>query len=123
MEPAFYLQSPLVAALILGLALIDRPVIGVLNQRLLVLLGESSYALYLIHVPLAHLALIAGYDRPKGWIPVVAALLLSVLIFKFYEEPMRRRIKAHFAKRAAQPEGGYAERTPIVDANLPSRPA
>lgn len=122
-EPAFYLQSPLVAALILGLALINKPVIGVLNQRLLVLLGEASYALYLVHVPLAHLALIAGYDRSKGWIPVVAALLLSVVIFKFYEEPMRKHIKARFAKRAAPPEGGYAECAPIIDANPPSRPA
>jgi peptidoglycan/LPS O-acetylase OafA/YrhL len=59
-SPACYLGSPVFAALELGLLLLERPVIGFLNQRWLVRLGEASYSFYLIHVPLAHLAFIAG---------------------------------------------------------------
>lgn len=95
-SPAFYLESPLFAALILGLALMDRPVINLLNQRALVRLGEASYSLYLIHVPIAYLAYIAGFRQSNGWIAMLFAVLASLLIFRFYEEPMRKRIRARF---------------------------
>ncbi|AME26376.1 MULTISPECIES: acyltransferase family protein [Burkholderiaceae] len=99
-SPAFYLASPLFAALILGLALMDRPVINFLNQRILIKLGEASYSLYLIHVPIAYLAYIAGFRQSNGWLAVVFAVAASVVIFRFYEEPMRKRIRAGFSHAA-----------------------
>ncbi|MFP3565348.1 acyltransferase family protein [Paraburkholderia sp. SIMBA_030] len=96
-SPAYYLESPFFAALILGLVLLERPVIGLLNQRWLVLLGEASYSLYLIHVPLAHLAHIAGFGQSNGWIAMLFVIGLSAVIFKYFEEPMRRRIRARLS--------------------------
>ena len=96
-SPAYYLESPFFAALILGLVLLERPVIGILIQRWLVRLGEASYSLYLIHVPLAHLAFIAGFRQTNGWIAMLFAICLSVVIFQYFEEPMRRRIRARLS--------------------------
>ena len=56
-RPLSFLDAPCFAALILGLALMERPVLGVLSWRRLVRLGEASYSLYLTHLPLALLAL------------------------------------------------------------------
>jgi peptidoglycan/LPS O-acetylase OafA/YrhL len=92
-KPAYYLESPFFAVLILGLALLERPVLGLLNTRPLVVLGEASFSLYLIHVPLAHLAHIAGLHRDNGWVALLVAVGLSVLVFRHFEEPMRKRIR------------------------------
>jgi peptidoglycan/LPS O-acetylase OafA/YrhL len=99
--PAFYLQSPFFAMLILGLALLERPIIGVLNARWLVRLGEASYSLYLLHVPIAYIALLAGFDRADGWIVLPLSVWFSIIVFHFYEEPMRRAIRARLARRGA----------------------
>jgi peptidoglycan/LPS O-acetylase OafA/YrhL len=96
-SPAFYLASPWFAALILGLALLERPVINVLNQRIFIRLGEASYSLYLIHVPIAYLAYIAGFRQSNGWIAMLFAIVASLLIFTLYEEPMRKRIRTRFS--------------------------
>lgn len=96
-SPGFYLQSPFFAMLILGLALMERPLIGVLNLRWLVRLGEASYSLYLIHVPIAYIALLAGFDRSNGWMVLVFAIWTSIVVFGFYEEPMRRAIRARLS--------------------------
>jgi len=95
-RPAYYLQYPLSAALILGLALLERPVLGVLHRRPLVLLGEASFSLYLIHVPLAHIAQIAGIRQSDGWIVLLLAIGLSILVFRCIEEPMRKMIRLRF---------------------------
>ncbi|WP_260444721.1 acyltransferase [Burkholderia sp. Bp8986] len=100
-RPAYYLQSPLFAALILGLALIKRPVLGMLHRRSLVLLGEASFSLYLIHVPIAHNAQIAGVHKNHGWIILLMAIGLSILVFRYFEEPMRKLIRRGFADRPA----------------------
>jgi peptidoglycan/LPS O-acetylase OafA/YrhL len=92
--PVFYLQAPFFAILILGLALMERPVVGILNARWLVRLGEASYSLYLVHLPILLLAILAGFDSGNGWIAIVFAVAFSVVVFQFYEEPMRRFIRA-----------------------------
>jgi len=92
-RPAYYLESPFFTALILGLALLKRPVLGLLNRRPLILLGEASFSLYLIHIPLAHWAHIAGLHRNNGWIALLLAMCLSIAIYLYFEEPMRRLIR------------------------------
>ncbi len=96
-SPSFFLEAPFFAALILGLALLERPVVGILSWRPLVRLGEASYSLYLTHMPIALWSLMIGFGRSNGWIVIVFCVLVSLLCFKFYEEPMRKRIKARFA--------------------------
>jgi peptidoglycan/LPS O-acetylase OafA/YrhL len=113
-EPVFYLEAPFFAMLILGLALLERPVLGLLNARWLVRLGEASYSLYLIHVPLAYLALLAGFDRGNGWIVLGFAIWFSIAVFRFYEEPMRRAIRARLSGRAQADRPAFAE--PRADA-------
>ena len=111
--PVFYPQSPFFATLILGLALLERPVIGLLNQRWLVRFGEASYALFLIHVPLAYLAWLVGFRASNGWIPLTFTLLFSVIVFTYFEEPMRRRIRARFRSKPPVPASVVAETVPV----------
>lgn len=110
----FYLQGPFFATLILGLALLQRPVLGLLNQRWLVRLGEASYALFMIHVPLAYLAWLSGFRAGHGWIPLAFTLLFSVVVFTYFEEPMRRRIRARF-RRASREEAPLAPTFAPID--------
>jgi peptidoglycan/LPS O-acetylase OafA/YrhL len=107
--PVFYPQSPFFATLILGLALLERPVLGVLNQRWLVRAGEASYALFLIHLPLAYLAWLAGFRANNGWIPLAFTLLFSIVVFAYFEEPMRRRIRARFRSKPLVPAAVVAD--------------
>lgn len=100
-QPAYFLEAPFFAALILGLALLERPVIGsgLLNWRPLVRLGEASYSLYLIHLPIALLSLMLGFNASNGWTVIVFCVVASLACFTFYEEPMRKRIKSRFAQK------------------------
>ncbi|WP_044042364.1 acyltransferase family protein [Caballeronia insecticola] len=100
-SPVFYVEAPFFALLILGLALLERPVLGLLNARVLVRLGEASYSLYLIHVPIAYIALLAGFDRANGWMVLAFAIWASVAVFRFYEEPMRRAIRTRLTGASA----------------------
>ncbi|CAE6906012.1 acyltransferase family protein [Paraburkholderia domus] len=109
----FYLQGPFFASLILGLALLERPVLGLLNQRWLVRLGEASYALFLIHVPLAYLAWLMGFRASNGWMPLAVTLIFSVVMFRNFEEPMRRHIRARFSNPARGLERVPPEALPV----------
>ncbi len=81
-----------------------------LSHPLLLLLGESSYALYLLHVPLRDTtrALVNRVDAlqqlPQALIFVTflfLSVLASVLTFKYLEAPARRRINAWERAREA----------------------
>ncbi|SMG57969.1 acyltransferase family protein [Paraburkholderia susongensis] len=102
LAPSFFLDAPWFAALILGLALMERPVLGILSWRPLVRLGHASYSLYLTHLPIALLALTLGFGQSNGWIVIVFCVVVSLVCFKLYEEPMRRRVRTHFVKQSAR---------------------
>ena len=86
---------------------------GALSQALanagwLVLLGDASFALYLVHLPVIHgfLALDDARDTPWPVLPLagamtLSAVALSVLVFKAIETPLlrgsRRAIRRAFA--------------------------
>ena len=116
--PSFFLDAPCFAALILGLALTERPVLGILSWRPLVRLGHASYSLYLTHLPIALLALMLGFGRSNGWMVIVFCILVSLLCFRLYEEPMRRRVKARFTSmRARLPASEPGLNLPPLDGN------
>jgi peptidoglycan/LPS O-acetylase OafA/YrhL len=110
LEPAYYLLSPCFALLIAGLAVQKRPAWGLLSMRPLVLLGEASFSLYLIHVPLMHLAAISGMDHNSGLTLLFALVLSSVIVFCMIERPVRATLVRRLTHRAA------AEHSPAITA-------
>jgi peptidoglycan/LPS O-acetylase OafA/YrhL len=91
------LLAPAFAALVLGLALQPRWS-AVLEWRGLVLLGESSYALYLVHSFIVGMWLFAG--TPPGTptpVRAVGGVLTSLVValsaYRFIEEPARRWLR------------------------------
>lgn len=111
------LLAPLFGLLILGLAHGRRA--GLLTSRPLVLLGEASYSVYILHVPigwgLIALAWFAGFGdtatplefpRPMPGIPFLLAyiailLAVSTLSFLYLETPARGWIRRALSRRSA----------------------
>ncbi len=101
------LLAPVFGWLILTLARPDSTAARVLAWRPLVLLGEASYSLYIVHMPLAmwyaSLAKRLFEGARPGWdFPLYLALSvgLSLLLYRLVELPARRVVRAYFARRA-----------------------
>jgi peptidoglycan/LPS O-acetylase OafA/YrhL len=87
--------SPAFAAIIFGLALQPRWV-RALDARWLVLLGEASYSLYLLHSFVILLAFNLFTGLPAGLrviFAVAAAIGAALLCFTLIERPARRRLR------------------------------
>jgi len=91
------LLAPAFAAIVYGLAL--RPKWGrFLENRLLVLFGDASYSLYLLHSMIMGIYFHnqAGQLVHKTFLGVLVFVLLmlaiSVLVYRFIEEPARRKL-------------------------------
>ncbi len=96
--PAFYLMSPVFAVLIVSIALSQRT-LPFLALPSVVLLGEASYSLYIIHIPLMRFCLMAHFNQAMGVVAAIATILLSIVTFRFYEEPLRIKIRAAEKRR------------------------
>lgn len=91
------LYAPLCALIILGAASTTTS-----PPRFFVLLGDASYGLYLLHVPLL-LWIIGIAERSTGRkileeadlaaIAVAAVVVVSVVVFNVFEDPLRRRLR------------------------------
>lgn len=91
------LLAPAFAAIVYGFAL--RPQWGsILENRVLMLLGDASYSLYLLHVTIMFnfFRKTTGELRYSGPLAVLMYLLLacsiSALVYRFIEEPARRKL-------------------------------
>jgi peptidoglycan/LPS O-acetylase OafA/YrhL len=103
------LLAPLFALLVLALAAGADPLARLLARPLPRLLGEASFALYILHLPLWMFLLAA--DKRLGWhllpsLPVLAAfgagaVAVSVLVLRGVEEPARRWLRRRWAGHAA----------------------
>lgn len=100
------LLSPLFCATILGLSKARDPVQRFFSNRWVSLLGESSYALYILHFPFLVLLNSAshriGYPiEGYTWLSVYLSLsvALSVVAHLLIERPARDRIRNFFASR------------------------
>ena len=92
------LLSPAFAAIIYGIAL-HSPWTSILENRMLVLFGDASYSMYLIHAnivfSLFHTA--KGEVRNASFTGLALCLgivlAISILIYRLIEEPARRRLR------------------------------
>ena len=92
------LLSPAFAAIIYGVALGPRWS-SLLENRLLVLLGDASYSMYLIHSYIVFNV----FHNAKGDVRnanfsglalcTVIALAFAILVYRFIEEPARRKLR------------------------------
>lgn len=100
------LFTPLLGLLIFALACGQGPLAAALSTRPMVALGEASYALYLLHVPMWHwLAHLGGRTTdPAGYSAAYCALYLVLIIaaalavFRLVETPARHAIKGAYGK-------------------------
>ena len=92
------LLSPAFAAIIYGVALRPRWV-SLLESRALVLFGDASYSMYLIHANIVF----SVFHTSKGEVRnasfaglslcLAIVLAFSILIYRFIEEPARRKLR------------------------------
>lgn len=90
-RPVYFLLSPLFAVLIVCVGLLGS---RIMEHRLVVLLGESSFALYILHVPMGNLLRVFNAPESNGVTHVLGVILMSVLVFRYYEEPMRKALRS-----------------------------
>jgi len=110
------LLLPVHAALIIGLGLGGGPLPRALGTQTMLLLGQSSYALYLVHGPLKSIWLVAGarWGLPLvgyGWFALYAivSVAASVGIFLGVEEPARRWVLRRFGTPGRQIHLAFGE--------------
>ena len=91
------LLAPAFAAVVYGFAL--RPNwAALLENRLLVLCGDASYSLYLLHAMIVAFYFHSATGQLRNQSPigvlifVFLAVAISVLVFRFIEEPARRKL-------------------------------
>jgi len=96
------LLLPLFAALVFGLSG-PHVISSIFSWGPLLLIGESSYCLYLLHFNV--FILIHTYKLPERlhvaafdpWISYAALIGLSIFVYRFVENPARRAILNHFS--------------------------
>ena len=82
---------------VIGLVQAEREGLIVLRSRLLALVGDASYSLYLLHIPVISLAckflLAAGIDQPALLVPAFAltatlCVVVAVVFYRLVERPV-----------------------------------
>lgn len=97
-------MTPVFAALVLGLSG-PHPISAVFSWRPLLLIGESSYCLYLLHFNVFQL--IHTYRVPERlhlaaldpWLSYVILILLALAVFRYVETPARKAILRRFSHK------------------------
>lgn len=95
------LLLPLFAALVFGLSG-PHVIASVFSWGPLLLIGESSYCLYLLHFNIFQL--LHMYHLPERmhvaaldpWISYAALIVLSILVYRFVENPVRKTLLSRF---------------------------
>jgi peptidoglycan/LPS O-acetylase OafA/YrhL len=98
------LLTPVFAAFVLGLSG-PHPISAVFSWRPLLLIGESSYCLYLLHFNVFQL--LHTHHVPERlhlvaldpWLSYAILILLALAVFHFVEIPVRRAILNRFSRK------------------------
>jgi peptidoglycan/LPS O-acetylase OafA/YrhL len=101
------LLAPIFAGFVWALSVIPTPLSQWLSGRWLVALGNASYALYLIHMPILFLFLHFRWVT-HAFYPVYLALCvgLSLLSFRYFETPARLWLLERFHTRMVRNTAG-----------------
>ena len=105
--------SPAFAAIIYGVALRPRWT-SILENRLLVLFGDASYSMYVIHanVVFSFFHTQTGNVRNASFLGLgeclAIVLAISILIYRFVEEPARRKLRPQSKGKPAVPVAAVA---------------
>ena len=97
---------PLYAALVWGLMLGDGPLHRLLSVKPLTTLGDASYALYILQVPLVQwLALVSGrrygyggQDAPFVAVALVVVVAVAIVLRRVYEKPAQPWLRARLER-------------------------
>jgi peptidoglycan/LPS O-acetylase OafA/YrhL len=92
LNPRFVLITPFCAMLILGLAVPRKGRASLLGHPVLVLLGEASFALYMLHTPLMNLLSLTHPVPVVGWLLLLSTIIASIVVFKSFEQPARKAV-------------------------------
>ncbi|QRO01491.1 acyltransferase [Archangium violaceum] len=109
------LLLPLFAMIVYGLALRQTPGQHWLRHPVLVLLGRSSFGLYILHQPIKSYVVQAGSALGVTPGPLLfscylgVAVLFSLAAFHWVEEPARQWLRAVLRRRRRQADGLMAE--------------
>jgi peptidoglycan/LPS O-acetylase OafA/YrhL len=102
------LLLPLYAAIVLGLAFSGGAVARFLSLPAIVFLGNASYSMYILHVPIASWLEVIGrrifsvvIDGPVwAFVYTLIVIAISSLVYKLFEEPVHYRLK-HWLNQVA----------------------
>lgn len=93
--------------LLVPTSLNDGPLKRLLSHPVMVLLGGASFAIYILQLPV-HLIVGAFFPGPYAFIGKLAyvpiLIAVSLIVFLWYEEPARERIKRLAARRPVPAE-------------------
>ena len=84
---------PLNALLLIGLSLGGGALARLLSTRVLVYLGKSSYAMYILHVPILWWCLRQSMEFPP-LLYIAVVIAVSALVYGLFEEPANRKLRA-----------------------------
>ncbi|NMH27547.1 acyltransferase family protein [Flavobacterium silvaticum] len=96
-----------VLPLFYGLLTEKTPVSRVLGSKLFILLGKSSYVFYLIHIGIIQSSINKISDNPL--FTFIVLNLISIGLFKMFEEPVNNFIRAKYAARISSAKLKTAE--------------
>jgi peptidoglycan/LPS O-acetylase OafA/YrhL len=100
----YVVYVPLAALLIAALAWGPSLLSSILEHPVLVLLGEASYAVYILQWPVARLINAPGLPPPgwiTSWLAVIATIAVGVVAHLVVENPLRRRLRGPAGPRTA----------------------
>lgn len=103
--PSSFVLAATFSLIITGAALAPDGSLSLLAAPFAFLLGEASYALYILHDPLAGYAQFVSarigmpFDSPAVfWLYCLVTIGLSVLVFRYFERPMNRALRARLGR-------------------------
>jgi peptidoglycan/LPS O-acetylase OafA/YrhL len=93
---------PLNPVLLIGLALGGGVLARGLSTRVAVYLGKSSYAMYILHVPILCWCLRRSPEFPP-LLYIAIVIAVSALVYGMFEEPANRRLRGFLRDPARHP--------------------